>query len=235
MTNQTQTNMKFADFTDFMKEVAKMGEKEAAGLTQRADFAVNIAIAAAEGHINATPKDALEIWTKYRSKHAAKLGDAVKDVEKAAKIRASETLQIIRCGLLGSADFASTLEASRKVIATADFVKGNTWDNMVKLARFQLKEEQGDRKLTPAEIDTALTPAPAAEKDELVQVKALIKSMEKLRDGTQDTETTIGKPAFPSDELDAAIDMLSTRVTLLELRQLDAERTKKLRALGMAA
>jgi hypothetical protein len=229
------TNMKFADVKEFMAEIGKMGEKEAAGLVQRAEFAVSVAIAASEGHINGTPKDALEVWTRYRSKHKNKLGDAVKDVEKAAKIRASETLQIIKCGLLPDADFASTLEASRKVIATADFIKGNTWDNMVKLARFQLKDEQEGRKLTPAQIEQALTPAAAPDKDELTQIKALIKSMEKLRDGTNDTETTIGKPAFPSDELDAAIDMLSTRLTMLELKQIDAERAKKLRALGIAA
>lgn len=228
-------NLKFADVKEFLAEIGKMGEKEATGLTQRAEFAVSVAIAAAEGHINGTPKDALDVWTRYRAKHKNKLGTAVKDVERSEKIRASETLQIIKCGLLPNADFAATLESARAVISTADFIKGNTWDNMIKLARFQLKPDQEGRKLSPAEVEAALTPVPAAEKDELAQLKAVIKAMERIAKGSDGNDTAPARAAYPSAELEGALELVQTRVAMLELRVLDAERAKKMRALGIAA
>jgi hypothetical protein len=222
MTTQTLPNLKFADFTAFLKEVGKLGDKEATGQLQRAEFAVNCAIAAAEGHINAKPEEALKIWRAYRKSHHAKLNGNVVDTEsseKSEKIRASELLQIIKSGMLPSADFAQTLERARPVIANADFIKGNTWDNMVKLARFQLKTEQEGRRLTDEEIETALTPEKKEkEYDEVSALKALVKSMEKLRDGTEGNENSAPKPAFPSPELEAAIDQLGNRILILEIR-----------------
>lgn len=216
-----QSNARYTSIEDYLKAAAKLGAAEAQGALSRPEWAIETAIAAAEGVLDTTHAE--QAWNAFRKRQHDKLSGQVRDVEKAAKIRISETRQIIFAGMMPGVDFAGVLTQARAYVANPlSEVKGNTWDCFVALARTQ-KTVEG-RSLSPAEVEKALAPNEAKQKDEAAQLKSALKSLEGIRDGKEPSDTNPnGKPAFPSDELDEAISLIEQRLAVLAMHAAQAK------------
>jgi len=221
---QQTSNTYFKNLNDFLNQAATLGKEEANGALKRPEFARKLALAASEGFV--TPKEAEKAWTAFRRKAAGIIDGVViadKKDESSSAVRISECTQIIKASMnTDQIDFVDVLNRAAPLITQEaranNKVKGNLWDNFVKLARFQLKAENKTKTLTDEQIVEALTP-PKVEKEHTEEkaLEKLLATMEKIVDGTNDTDTSQGKEGFPSDELDKAIHLVKKRLT--ELRQ----------------
>jgi hypothetical protein len=221
----------FEDKNAVLRAVRSFGTTEAKGALQRPALLIAVARASEEGHIGTD--DAVPIWSAFEKAKQGQLGpqDVVdsdpitKQVvgkdgsSKAKNVRHSEVRQVIAAGAVryGNRGFADVLADARKLIVAAkqrgDY-KGNTQDAFIAIARAQLKTE--GRELTDDEIEAAFMPAPKQkDRRELDELKKVAKALETILKGTEPTDTSPGKEAFPSEESEAALHQLNQRISVL--------------------
>jgi hypothetical protein len=213
------SNQKFADRTAFLDHAKKLGEQEAGGLLRRPQFVEDLSIATSEGVLDPGNKpDAADAWTSFRFKVANKIDGQVISVEKSEKVRISEMRAVMIASAMTGVDFPGVLQRARKIIceAKANNVKlvGNTTDCFVQLARKQAAVE--GRSLDDDEILDGIQPAQKDKaRTEEALLKAQIKQLTVILEGTEGTENSPPKQAFPSPELKTAIAQLELRLATL--------------------
>jgi hypothetical protein len=213
----------FEDKNAFIRRAASLGDQEAKGQLCRPEFMVACAVASHESVI--ATDDAADAWGAFKKKQAARLNGAVvtneRTSEKATAVRVSEIRQIILAGAkpYGNRSFADVLNDARGLIATAkasgDY-KGNTQDAFVAIARAQIKSP--DAELTEEQIVEAFLPTPKAkDRKEADELGKVVKVLERIVKGSEGTETSPPKEAFPSEAADEAIQVLKDRIAVLTL------------------
>ena len=224
-TNTNTVNTTYANKEEFFKKAEALGASEGKGALARPEFAIQAAIAAMEGVLG--EGDAKDAWSKFRSGAAKKCEGGQVAPESSSPQRASELKQMILAACVPGLDFARTLTRAKPLIvqAKADKQVANTWDGFVMVARTQLKAE--DHDLSDDEIEACLTKdANVKVKEEIAMLKAVAKSLEAVLKGKADSEKGPGRPAYVSDETEAALDSVNRRIALLELNvQIDKART----------
>lgn len=224
----------FEDYNAVRRLARTLGAEEAKGALKRPEFMHAMAVAVELGKVDAKGihEAAAELWADFASNKkrvdimgelvvSTDPGDKVNKSGKATNVRASELRQIMTAAskTRGNVGFSDTLTEARAIIVRAkragDY-KGNTQDAFVSIARAQLKIE--DRPLTEDEIYAAVCPAPKAkDRTEAAELEKIAKALDKLIKGTQDTETTVGKEGFPSEEASEALRLVNERIAVLTL------------------
>jgi hypothetical protein len=216
-----------AVFNDLVTRVGKLGEAEGMGANSRPELAMEVAKAAAEGLLQpnySTDKsnDVHKVWEAFSEARAAAKHDGGKDKSDTSnpasfKAQVSKLNAIAKCGALmlkdQPVDGFDTLSRTRAMLAAGKVdTKLSAYDALVLVARKQL--EQGEVPLDDAELKGIVSPkAPNEETDDERELRVLtgsIKTMEKLKDGTEELE------GRPSPELESALENLRARVNALQ-------------------
>lgn len=196
---------------DLLTRAADYGNREGRGLNAKPDFALDVTRQAADGAIGTA--DAAAIWGAFREASTRTQGHEKKRIssDSADGVRTSELKRFIMVG--ARADFDGAALAVKAVgIINAVETKGSTYENLVKVMRAQIDKTEGE--LTDDEIREALAPK-AKDTDEQQELEKLVKAMTKLKEGTDPTDKSPGKPAYPSEELDRAIQCINERLAQL--------------------
>lgn len=210
-----------------MRAYGKLGERAAAGEMSGAEFLELIAENVRLGHHEVSPKKAQEVWNAFRTRQLAKLGTLTADAMTEAnfKQRASNVSTVMIAAAKTGVDLADVFARARPIIVQTkrDGVhKMNTWDAFVAVATVQKSQ---DTALTNDQITAAMNPKAKTEKErtEVASLNALIKQLETHINGTEPTEKSPGKEAFPSERAAGALQLLRDQVTLLEYRTAQAK------------
>jgi hypothetical protein len=222
----------FEDKKSYLARARSLGLAEAKGALQRPEFFVQTAVAVEEQVIDVV--DADDAWKAFSaSKGRVETLEGLVVTEdpnvkmlksgKAVNTRVSELRQIMAAARrsYGNQGFSDILQGARPVIIRAkragDY-KGNTQDAFVMIARAQLKKEEG--ALDEDELYEALLPKaqPDKERDELKELRKAEKLLTVIVEGTQGTETSPPKEAFPSDEAQAALTQVQKRIADLTFK-----------------
>lgn len=202
-----------------------LGTAEGQGANSRPELALEVAKAAAEGWIhpnyaNDKSTDVHKIWEAFGDARTAAKHDGGKDRGdtngNSFKAQVSKLNAIAKCGALAlkavPVDGLDTLVRTRDILKGGLDTKMSAYDALVLVARKQV--EQGEQALTDAEIkEHAGTAAPKEETDnerELRVLSGALKTMEKLKDGTEELSPR------PSPELESAIENMRARVSALQ-------------------
>lgn len=200
----------------YYSAVSKLGMEEANGKLKRPEYIVLTARLALEGVI--TADDAKDSWLSFRTKGENKIAGMVLMPKSSDDARASEIRQVIKAGAIEGADFHNTLATANRIIATSGLT-GKHEDYLFKLARVQIKK-YANAKMTDDEIrgelginDSDATPKEA--KDEATMLADVIKMLDKIEAGKDAKGDDEGRPAYPSEALSQARDLLKRRAAML--------------------
>lgn len=213
-------------FADLITRAGNLGTAEGQGANSRPELAMEVAKAAAEGLIQpnyASDKsnDVHKIWEAFGQGRTAAKHDGGKDKDdtngNSFKAQVSKLNAIAKCGALmlkaQPVDGFDTLSRVRDMLAQGQVsTKMSAYDALVLTARKQV--EQGEMALSNDELKDIVSPSgPKEETDDEREVRVLtasIKTMEKLKAGTEELE------GRPSPELDSALENLRARVSTLQ-------------------
>lgn len=221
------SNTHFTSAKDYLAEVRKLAEQEGKGALCAPEFIVNTAIAAVEGYVVPADKDkedgqvtVEEAWRAYEEKVNSKLkpvGVVRTKSEDAFNTRVSELRQVVHAALKHD-EFPHLLSSSRPIIAELKAegrFTGNTRDAFVKIARAQ---KESDDLLTDDEVRDAITASKAKpDRTEKRELEKQLKALRVIHDGTQGTDRSSPKQAYPSEELAAAIAEIERRISVLTM------------------
>lgn len=216
-----------ADEKEALKLYGQLGAAAAAGDMKGAEFLEMVAENVRLRHHEVSPKKAQEIWGKFRNAQMQKLGNLNADAMTEAnyKQRASNVSTVMIAAAKPGVDLNDVFTRARPVIVDTKqkgVHKMNTWDAFVALATKQKAQETA---LTDADILSALEPKAKTEKvrNEITSLNAIVKLLETHINGTNPTEKSPGKEAFPSERAAGALQLLKDQITLLEY---EAQREK---------
>jgi hypothetical protein len=163
----------------------------------------------------ATPNDAKELWTLFQ-RACAKVKSIEYKEEGSFAVQVSKFKQFLVMGQL-SVDTIDVMNRATEMIIelamdeeTRKGLKGSAYDNMVKIARAQIKA--GEQELTDDEIRAELLPD-APVKDEAKILKGVAKTLSKLLEGDKEGNR------FPSPQAEQAFKQVENR--LAELGAID--------------
>lgn len=222
-------NTVFSSAKDYLAEVRKLAEAEGKGALSAPEFVVNTAIAAIEGYVVADDKgkqdgqvSVKDAWSAFEEKVSAKLapvGVVRTKSEDAFNTRVSELRQVVHAALKND-EFPSLLSNSRPIIAALKAegrFTGNTRDGFIKIARAQ---KESDAPLSDDEVRGALTATKAKpDRTERLELEKQLKALRVIHDGTEGTDKSPPKQAYPSEELAAAIAEIERRIAVLTLAE----------------
>jgi hypothetical protein len=159
----------------------------------------------------ATPNDAKELWTLFQ-KACAKVKSIEYKEEGSFAVQVSKFKQFLVMGQL-SVDTVDVMNRATEMIVelamdeeTRKGLKGSAYDNMVKIARAQIKA--GEQELTDDEIRAELLPD-APVKDEAKILKGVAKTLSKLLEGDKEGNR------FPSPQAEQAFKQVENRLAEL--------------------
>lgn len=171
---------------DFEKSLTTYGKAYGQGTNSRPAAAQAALEASVQGI--AGPNDVKELWTLFQ-KSAAKAKSIEYKEEGSFTVQVSKFKQFLTMGQL-PVDAVEVMGRATDMISelamdetTRKALKGSAYDNMVKIAREQIKE--GDNALTDDHIRSILMPD-APPKDEAKILKGVSKTLEKLLDGDKE-------------------------------------------------
>jgi hypothetical protein len=231
------SNNRFADIKAVISHFEKLGTLEATGQLQRGEFFKSFIVAVSEGHLNATQADCTKAWAAFaESKKRNGISQAGLEDTDSSKARVSDLKSAAEATLMGNADFIGVIERALPIMqalkASKTKLVGNTWDCYAALSRRQRENEAAS--LTDDQIRDGVQPkdkAKAAYTEEN-EFKKLIKSLTVLHDGTNPTENSPGKEAFPSAALKQMIAIAEARHAQLVQFRTAKEANDKLRAIS---
>jgi hypothetical protein len=232
-------NTTYANFDAVAKEAATLGRSCATGKLKPMEFAVLIATAARDGTISPdADKKAGEdhiatLWGKFSAadEKNAKAGLTKADDSNTTKKFVSNCRTIARASIKTGVDLPATFDRLRPMMNGEGVKKAKPWDHFYAVAAAQLKLTRAldeaklpQRDLTDAELKVVLCgddePTDAADKaakEELEVLERELVVLRKISSGTEAKGDKPGKPAYPSIQLDKAIEALETRVSILTL------------------
>jgi hypothetical protein len=229
------SNQRFADIKAFLNHAQTLGALEAKGTLQRGEFFKSFIVAVKEGHLNATQADCTKAWAAFaESKKREDVSKAGLEDTDSAKARVSDLKSAAEATLMGNPDFIGVIERALPIMqalkASKTKLVGNTWDCYSALSRRQREKEASS--LTDDEIRNGVQPKDKAKSayTEENEFKKLIKQLHVLHDGTNATETSPGKEAFPSAELKQMIAIAEAKHARLVQCRVTAEANNKLAA-----
>jgi hypothetical protein len=228
----TNADAREAIRAEFDKRVKAYGSDQGKGDLSLVALANDSIRMAADDIIGAD--DAKEVFENFQKariaaadKAAGKLaGTTVYEPMKSLPVQVSKFRQIILMGsLLNDQDGVKVMDRALDIRAKASeddakrkAIKGKTYDFMLDIARNQLSDDAQKIPLSDEQIEDVLFPT-KKEKGEADALKAILKSMERLRDGRKDEPGT----GCPSAELDSAIDAIEARLSDLGASEKDEE------------
>ncbi|WP_020095699.1 hypothetical protein [Methylobacterium sp. 285MFTsu5.1] len=230
---------------DLLTRAGNLGTAEGQGANSRPELAMEVAKAAAEGWIqpnyaNDKSTDVHKIWEAFGDARTQAKHDGGKDRgdtnTNSFKAQVSKLNAIAKCGALAlkgtPVDGFDTLSRAREILRGNTDTKLSAYDALVLIARKQV--EQGESPLTNDEIKEHVSPnAKAEETDnerELRVLSASLKTLEKLKDGTEELSPR------PSPELDSAIENMRARVSALQFTvKVEAAQVERDRELALQA
>ena len=218
----------------FVADIQKMGREEGTGKAARLKFFLRVTTAAVENII--AEKDAREVYTSYATacaEQALKRGEVYTMSEGTSlAAQAAKLNRFIRLGVALNESVADGNEFQRAdeflyhalevraahIAADPDGKALAPYEFLYNVARAQLEALDAvreDKMLTDRELIDICSPS-VADRPEFDEAEALMKQVTALgniRDGSKpDKEGNVQRPACPSDEIDAAIEWLETRI-----------------------
>lgn len=206
-------------FKAFMGRVDKYGKAAGQGdaslpalaleaVRMAADRVIGIEKAAA-----GADDDAAMVYTAFQEAKAKARG-TIYEKESSFKAQVSKFRQIVTLGATLYDVGVETMEraaamhtaAGKNDALKADMRSGTLYAFLVDVAREQNKEEHRGEALSDKQLEAILFPAQSEKKTDIERVKAAIKSLEKLRDGTKGDD---GFKPIDSAYLDASIDNMN--------------------------
>lgn len=200
---------------EFMKRVQKYADAAGRGEQSLPALAMDAVRMAADGIIGiekpaaGQQDDATRVYTMFQQRRAHARG-AVYEKESSFTQQVSKFRQIVVLGATLFDDGVTVLQRAADLHAEAgndearrgDMRTGTLYAFLVDIAREQNKEERKGVPITDEEISGLLFPGKPDKKSDIERVKAAIKALEKLRDGTKGDE---GHKPMESEYLTASI------------------------------
>jgi hypothetical protein len=214
-------NTRWATKDAFLKHATTLGTEEATSMLKRPQLVEDIAIAVSLGILDPGNKqDPADVWTSFRKKVTDKIDGQVISIEKSEKVRISEMRAVMVASAMSGVDFANVIQRARPIIcrlkAANTKLVGTTTDCFVQLARKQQNVE--GRSLTDEEIEEGVQPAVKNKnRTEEALLKAQIKQLTVMLEGTEGTDTSPPKEPFPSPQLKTALAQLENRLAELTI------------------
>ncbi len=191
---------------DLEKNLNEFGKAYGKGQNSR-PAAAQAALEASVAGI-ATPNDAKELWTLFQ-RACAKVKSIEYKEEGSFAVQVSKFKQFLVMGQLPIDSIDVMNRATEMIVElamdedTRKALKGSAYDNMVKIARAQIKA--GEQELTDDEIRAELMPE-APVKDEAKILKGVAKTLSKLLEGDKEGNK------FPSPQAEQAFKQVENRL-----------------------
>lgn len=197
------------DRDDFFKKMREFGKAHGAGANSR-PAAARMAVEAAKTLPNVGYGDAEELWIEFQ-KASAKARALEYKEEGSFKVQVSKFRQFLALGAMPSVDGLAVFERATDVISRLSKVepnplKGSAYDNLVNIARAQLKQE--GTEMDDAAIEALLTASPEGKTD-LDKLADAYKRAKVLNDGSEQG------PGFANPTLASALEMFAQAITEL--------------------
>ena len=196
-------------------EAAALATNEGISSNAKIELMSTMAIAAQARSI--TEQDAGTVFDAYLAAKQATVTDATEVVgngksgakvtEGYARKTKSEWKQVIGCGAHPTADGPLAIATARDVAGEKGI---HVYDAIVKIAREQKKVQD---TLTREEIEAHLAGEDKPKDNSEIKVLSdIAKQLEKVIKGIEGTDTSEGRPAYPSDQASAALAAINSRI-----------------------
>lgn len=227
----TQAGNAPVDRDTFTERMRDFGKAHGTGANSR-PAAARMAVEAAQTLTDVGPDQAEEFWTEFQKASAKARGLEYRE-EGSFKVQVSKFRQFLALGAMPSVDGVAVFERACDVISRLSKLepnplKGSAYDNMVNIARAQLKQEGSE--LDDSEIERILT-AQAPEKSELDKLADAYKRARTLNDGNEQV-TGFGNPTLAS-----ALELMAQAIAELggEIPPVSKDEVAKARVAKLAA
>lgn len=218
-----------ADEKEALRAYGNLGSAAAAGALKGAEFLELVAENVRNQLHEVSPKKAQEVWGAFRNAQLRKLGNLTVDSEASTeanfKQRASNVCTVMIAAAKPGVDLNDIFARARPMIVDAK-AKGeskmNTWDGFVAIAVAQKAKTE---PLSDADIASAIRPKAkeASDYNEKIALERALHALKVLVKGTEATEKSPGKEAFPSERACGALQLIEEQITLLEFKSVQAK------------
>lgn len=197
------------DRDTFIKRMRDFGRAHGTGANSR-PAAARMAVEAAQTLTDVGPDDAEAMWTEFQ-KASAKARSLEYKEEGSFKVQVSKFRQFLALGAMPSVDGLAVFERATDVITNLSKLepnplKGSAYDNLVNIARAQLKQE--GMEMDDAAIEGVLTASPK-DKTDLDKLAEAYKRAKVLNDGSEQG------PGFANPTLASALEMFAQAIAEL--------------------
>ena len=197
------------DRDTFIKRMRDFGKAHGTGANSR-PAAARMAVEAAQTLTDVGPDDAEAMWTEFQ-KASCKARSLEYKEEGSFKVQVSKFRQFLALGAMPSVDGLAVFERATDVISRLSKLepnplKGSAYDNLVNIARAQLKQE--GLEMDDAAIEGLLTASPEGKSD-LDKLADAYKRAKVLNDGSEQVT------GFGNATLASALEMFAQAITEL--------------------